>query len=125
MLTWCFWKMPKSDYGGIMANHFEVTDANFDKEVLQAKEPTLVDFWATWCGPCRMVAPVVEEIAEEYADKLRVGKMDVDSNRRTPGKYGITGIPTLILFKGGEPVVHVVGYRTKDALVGELLPHLG
>ena len=108
-----------------MAKPFEVTDASFDKDVLQATEPTLVDFWATWCGPCRMVAPVVEEIAEEYADKLQVGKMDVDSNRQTPSKFGITGIPTLILFKGGEAVAHIVGYRTKDALLDEITPHLG
>jgi len=107
-----------------MAKPLEVTDANFDKEVLQASEPTLVDFWATWCGPCRMVAPVVEEIAEEYADKMRVYKMDVDSNRQTPMKFGISSIPTLILFKDGKAVAHIVGYRTKDALVSELAPHL-
>ncbi|NLE45567.1 MAG: thioredoxin [Chloroflexi bacterium] len=107
-----------------MAKPFEVTDASFDEDVIQATEPTLVDFWATWCGPCRMVAPVVEEIATEYADTLRVGKMDVDSNRQTPSRYGITGIPTLILFKGGEAVARIVGYRPKEALVDELLPHL-
>ena len=85
-----------------MAKPFEVTDETFEEEVLQATAPTLVDFWAVWCAPCRMVAPVVQEIADSYDGRLRVAKMDVDSNRQTPGKYGISGIPTLILFKDGE-----------------------
>lgn len=108
-----------------MGKPFEVTDATFKTEVLEAAEPTLVDFWAAWCGPCRMVAPVVEEIADDYADKLRVCKMDVDSNRQTPGKYGITGIPTLILFKDGAEAARIVGFRPKDMMVSDLLPHLG
>jgi len=107
-----------------MAKLFEVTDDTFEAEVLQATEPTLVDFWAAWCGPCRMVSPIVEEIASDYEDNLRVGKMDVDSNRQTPGKYGISGIPTLILFKDGAEATRIVGFRPKDSMVADLLPYL-
>jgi thioredoxin 1 len=107
-----------------MAKPFAVTEDTFESEVLQAEEPTLVDFWAEWCGPCKMVEPVVETIAEEYDGKLRVARMDVDSNRRTPGRYGIRGIPTLILFKNGMEVTRIVGYRPKDALAEELLPYI-
>ncbi|MFW6135653.1 MAG: thioredoxin [Chloroflexota bacterium] len=107
-----------------MADFLEVTDANFEDEVLQADEPTLVDFWAEWCGPCHMVAPVVEEIAEEYDGRLQVAKMDVDSNRQTPANYGIQGIPTLILFKDGEEATRIVGFRPKAAMVEELQPFL-
>lgn len=107
-----------------MAKPFEVTDDTFEAEVLQATEPTLVDFWAAWCGPCRMVSPIVEEIANDYEDKLRVGKMDVDSNRQTPGKYGISGIPTLILFKDGAEATRIVGFRPKDMMLEDLLPYL-
>ena len=107
-----------------MAHPIEVTDATFEEEVLQATEPTLVDLWAEWCGPCRMVAPIVEEIATEYEGKLRVVKLDVDSNQKIPTRYGVRGIPTLLLFKDGAEVARVVGYRPKDALVEELLPHL-
>ncbi len=107
-----------------MTKPFEVTDDTFESEVLQAAEPTLVDFWAAWCGPCRMVAPIVEEIAGEYEGKLRVAKLDVDSNRQTPSRYGIQGIPTLILFKDGAEATRVVGYRPREALVEELLPYI-
>jgi len=107
-----------------MADFMEVTDSTFESEVLEADVPTLVDFWAEWCGPCKMVAPVVEEIAEEFGDKLRVAKMDVDSNRETPGNYGIRGIPTLMLFKDGEVAARIVGFRPKDAVMKELSPHL-
>ena len=107
-----------------MTKPFEVTDDTFESEVLQSAEPTLVDFWAAWCGPCRMVAPVVEEIAAEYNGKLRVAKLDVDSNQQTPGRYGIQGIPTLILFKGGAEMARIVGFRPKEALVEELLPYI-
>jgi thioredoxin 1 len=107
-----------------MAKSLEVTDATFEADVLQAEGPTLVDFGADWCGPCKMIAPAVEEMAEEYEGKLRVAKMDVDASPDTPRKLGIMGIPTLILFKGGEEVVRIVGYRPKDALVQELLPHI-
>jgi thioredoxin 1 len=107
-----------------MADLLEVTDATFESEVLQSSEPTLVDFWAAWCGPCKMVAPVVEEIAEEYGDHLRVAKMDVDSNRDTPESYGIQGIPTLILFKDGQEATRIVGFRPKPGMMEELKPHL-
>ena len=107
-----------------MAKPFEITDATFEAEALQATEPTLIDFWAAWCGPCRMVGPAVEAIAEEYDGKLRVGKMDVDANPDTPRRLGIMGIPTLILFKNGAEVTRIVGYRPKDAMAEELLPHI-
>ena len=109
---------------GGMAKPFEVTDETFEEEVLQATEPTLVDLWASWCGPCRMVAPIVEQIAEEYDGRLRVAKLDVDANQETPARYGIRGIPTLLLFKDGEEVARVVGFRQKDELVETLLPHM-
>ena len=107
-----------------MAKPFEVTDATFEEKVLQAEEPTLVDFWAEWCGPCKMVEPAVEALAEEYDGKLRVARMDVDSNRQTPGRYGIRGIPTLILFRNREEATRIVGYRPKEALAEELLPYI-
>ena len=107
-----------------MAKPFEVTDDTFEAEVLQTAEPTLVDFWAAWCGPCRMVAPVVEAVAEEYDGKLRVAKMDVDANPETPRGLGIMGIPTLILFKDGAEITRIVGYRPQEALAEELLPYI-
>jgi thioredoxin 1 len=107
-----------------MGEELAVTDDSFESQVLQVKEPTLVDFWAEWCGPCKMIAPVVEQVAAEYAGKLRVAKMDVDSNPQTPQSLGIRGIPTLILFKDGVEATRIVGYRTKEALVDELLPHI-
>jgi thioredoxin 1 len=107
-----------------MAEPFEVTDETFEEQVIQATEPTLVDLWAAWCGPCRMVAPIVEQIAEEYDGRLRVAKLNVDDNQETPARYGIRGIPTLLLFKDGEEVARVVGFRQKDELVETLLPHL-
>ena len=107
-----------------MTKPFKVTDATFEQEVLQSTEPTLVDFWAGWCGPCKMIAPIVEALAEEYDGKLRVAKVDVDSNHQTPQSYGVLGIPTLILFKGGVEVTRIVGFRPKEALVEELLPYV-
>ena len=107
-----------------MAKPFEVTDSTFEAEVLQAAEPTLVDFWAEWCGPCKMAGPEVEAIAEEYDGKLRVAKMDVDTNPKTPGSLGIMGIPTLILFKDGAEVTRLVGYRPKAALAEALVPYI-
>src|SRR5688572_28267645 len=95
---------------------FEVTDTNFQDEVLKSNTPVLVDFWAEWCGPCKMIAPIVDELAKKYEGKLRVGKMDVDMHNVAVESLGIQGIPTLILFKGGQPVTQVVGYRTKDQL---------
>ncbi len=95
---------------------FEVNDADFDKEVLQSETPVLVDFWAAWCGPCRALGPVVDEIAKQYNGKLRVAKMDVDRNSVTPGKYGIRGIPALLLFKGGKVADQIVGFVPKDTI---------
>jgi thioredoxin 1 len=97
----------------------EVTDATFPA-FLQSDKPLLVDFWATWCGPCKMMAPVIEELSTEYADKLGVGKVDVDQNPETAQKYGIMSIPTLLVFKNGEVVKQLVGYRSKGDLVGQL-----
>lgn len=106
------------------ANVAEFTDANFDAEVLKSDLPVLVDFWATWCGPCRMIAPHVEAIADELKGRLKVGKLDVDTNIRTAGNYGVQGIPTLLLFKGGKVEEQIVGYVNKDALRRALDRHL-
>ena len=107
-----------------MAKAFEVTDDTFDSKVLRAAKPTLVDFWAEWCGPCKMIGPAVEALAEEYDGRMSVARMDVDSNRQTPGNYGIQGIPTLILFKHGEEAMRIVGFRPKEALAEELLSYI-
>jgi len=101
-----------------------VTDGNFDAEVLQAKLPVLVDFWAGWCVPCRMIGPTVESIAETYKDKLKVAKMNVDENMKMPAKYGIRGIPTLLLFKGGDLKETIVGVQPKDKIVAVISQHL-
>lgn len=85
------------------------TDQNFEKEVLKGARPAIVDFWATWCAPCRALAPVIEEVASQYAGQVDVYKMDVDSNQETPARFGIRGIPTVILFKGGQAIDQVVG----------------
>ncbi len=92
----------------------ELTDSNFDTEVIQADIPVLVDFWAEWCQPCRMLAPTIEEIADEYKGKAKVGKLDTDANRETSMKYNISAIPTVILFKGGEVQKKFVGLTSKD-----------
>lgn len=92
------------------------TDSSFDKDVLQGDKPALVDFWATWCAPCRAIAPIVDQIADQYAGKLAVYKIDIDSNPETPARFGVRGIPTVILFKGGKVVDQVVGAVPRSSL---------
>lgn len=94
----------------------EVTDATFESEVIQATLPVLVDYWAEWCGPCKNIAPILEEIAEDYKDKLKVAKLNIDDNQETPTRYGIRGIPTLMLFKGGNVAATKVGSLGKSQL---------
>ena len=94
----------------------EVTDANFDQEVLKSEQPVLVDFWAAWCGPCKMIAPSVDKVAESYAGKLKVAKVNVDQNGATPSRYGIRGIPALLFFKGGKVADQIVGYVPQDVI---------
>jgi thioredoxin 1 len=94
----------------------EVSDAEFEQKVLQSDTPVLVDFWAAWCGPCRALAPVVDAVAQEYSGKLKVMKMDVDKNNMTPGRYGIRGIPALLVFKGGKVAEQIVGFVPKDTI---------
>lgn len=101
-----------------------VTDADFATKVLAADKPVLVDFWAVWCGPCRMVAPVLEDIAATNSDKITVAKLNVDENPATAGNYGITSIPTLILFKNGQIAKQIVGAKPKVALLADLEPYL-
>ncbi len=103
-----------------MAKPIEVTDATFEQEVLNASVPVLVDFWAIWCAPCRLIAPVVEELANEYEGKLKVAKLDVDHNPNTAVKYGIRSIPTLLIFKNGQVVDQIVGAVPKQYLVDRL-----
>jgi thioredoxin 1 len=102
----------------LMAGQFvtAVSDAEFEREVLQSEQPVLVDFWAAWCGPCRALAPIVDEVASFYNGKLKVLKMDVDANTATPMRYGIRGIPTLLLFKGGKVAEQLVGFVPKDTI---------
>lgn len=102
-----------------------VTDATFGDDVLKHDKPVLVDFWATWCGPCKMVAPVLEEIAAEHGDKITIAKLDIDQNPGTARDYQVMSIPTLILFSGGEPVKQIVGAKPKASLLSELSDVIG
>ncbi|MDD5688559.1 MAG: thioredoxin [Elusimicrobia bacterium] len=97
-----------------------LSDANFDSEVLKATLPVLVDFWATWCGPCQMIAPVIEEIAKEFEGKLKVGKLNVDENQSTSAQFEVSAIPTLLIFKNGKVVKKIVGFSNKQKLVADI-----
>jgi thioredoxin 1 len=99
-----------------MTKPIVVNDADFEQTVLQSKTPVLVDFWAPWCRPCIMVAPILDELAEEYAGRITIARLDVDQNARTAVKYGIMAIPNLIIFKDGKPASQIVGYRPKEEL---------
>jgi thioredoxin 1 len=103
-----------------MTHPVDVTDATFESDVLQADIPVLVDFWADWCAPCKMIAPIVEDLAEEYDGRVKFAKLDVDSNPQTAMNYGVRGIPTLLIFKGGSPVNQAVGAVPKSVLKGKL-----
>ena len=101
-----------------------VSDDTFESEVLQSDRPVLVDFWAEWCGPCRMIAPTVRQLAAEQSAVLKVAKLDVDENPGKPFEYNVSGIPTLLLFKGGEVVARLVGAQPKDRILAQIAPHL-
>lgn len=97
-----------------------ITDDNFENEVLQSTEPVLIDFWATWCGPCKMIAPIVEELAGEYQGKAKIGKLDVDENQQTSIKYGVRSIPTILIFKDGKLKDTIIGAVPKPQIVSKL-----
>jgi thioredoxin 1 len=107
-----------------MGNAIELTDANFDEEVISSDIPVIVDFWAVWCSPCIMIAPVVEEIAEEYRGKIKVGKLDVDNNRQIATNFMIRSIPTLLIFKNGRVVEQIIGVVAKSTLAEKIEKHL-
>jgi thioredoxin len=112
-------------FGGLpMSNAVAVNEESFNKEVLESTIPVLVDFWAAWCGPCRAIAPIVEQIAGEHSGRLKVVKLDVDENGEVSIRYGVMNIPTLLVFKGGKVVERIVGAMPKPALMSRIQPHL-
>ncbi len=108
-----------------MANTIAVTDSTFDEMVLKSPNPVLVDFWATWCRPCQMVAPILEELTQEYSGKLTIAKLDVEQNKQTASKFNVLSIPALIIFKDGKPVANIVGFKPKASLKQKLDEVLG
>jgi len=104
---------------------FEFTDANFEEEVLKSDIPVLIDFWAVWCGPCKMIAPIIDEIANEYEGKVKIGKLDVDNNQEVSIKYGIRSIPTLLIFKDGKIVDTILGAVPKSHITEKLKAYIG
>ena len=107
-----------------MSHPVAVSDTSFNAEVVESDKPVLVDFWAEWCGPCRMIAPILENLADEYAGTLKITKLDVDQNPQTSMQFGVQSIPTMILFKGGQPVERLIGYMPKDRLLNKIKPYL-
>ncbi len=107
-----------------MDSTIAVSDANFETEVLSAPGVTITDLWAEWCGPCKRLAPIIEEIGAEYSGQIKVTKLDVDENPDVPGRYAVMGIPTLLVFKTGELVDTIVGFMPKDKILRRILPHL-
>lgn len=103
-----------------MGKEIVVTDDNFETDVLKSSVPVLVDFWAPWCGPCKMIAPIIEEIAGEYDGRLKVGKLNTDENQKVPAQYGIMGIPTLLIFKDGDVAGRIVGMQPKQSITGKI-----
>lgn len=108
-----------------MAHPVAISDSSFQSEVIDSDKPVLVDFWAEWCGPCKMIAPVLETIADEYDGSLKITKLDVDANPNTSMKFGVMSIPTLLLFKNGEVVEKLIGFMPKERLLTKIKPHLG
>jgi thioredoxin 1 len=107
-----------------MSKPVHITDSSFDAEVLKSDVPVLTDFWAEWCGPCKVIAPILEQIAEEYDGRIKITKIDVDQHNHTAIQHGVQSIPTLILFKNGQTVERLVGSMPKDKLLARILPHL-